>query len=306
MSSIKVKLQLGDKIKVLARKPYSSAQELTEAVRNTYPKRLANKDIKLKYKDEEDEWIYISDDNDVLTFNQSVQNNTGKKVKVVIDVVGKNQADVIEEDKQIVEEFDSMQIDDQENDKKVKFEDLKDFKIADTFEELEKLLNSEDKFGPRKLFKAVMKSAEGTKAEVHLRRIFRKMRKHRRGPSHGFRSSSERGWGKKRRFHGIREDSSSIEAPFYGPAFFGPMKFGPKHGPMSHRGKHFGMGPGPFGHGPRGCGPHGPMGKKKAMKFFKKFMKAYKDSSSSSSSEEVNDFPKPVITNLPKDVQNNE
>jgi hypothetical protein len=301
MSNIKVKLQLGDKTKMMARKPYSSVQELKTAVESTYPKRLANKAFRIKYQDEDNEWMYISDDQDTTSFNEYAINKTGKKVRVIVEAEGKDQA--MEEDKNINEGLEELSL---EDDKNVKFEDLKDFKINDAMLEVEKLFNSEDKFGPMKIFKVFINAAEGTKAERHLKRMMKRLRKNHRGPGHGFRDLSGHKGGRKHcRQH--RDQSSSLEGFQGEPSSFGPPAFGPPfHGRHGGRG-HFGHN-GHHGHCAsmkhqdfqgRGCGK----GKGKAMKFFKQFFQTYKDKSNTSSSEEVSVEPKPVISNLPEETE---
>ena len=300
MSNIKVKLQLGHKTKMMVRKPYSSVQELNTAVKSTYPKRLANKAFRIKYQDEDNEWMYISDDQDTTSFNEYAINKTGKKVRVIVEAEGKDQA--MEEDKNINEGLEEMSI---EDDKEVKFEDLKDFKINDAMLEVEKLFNSEDKFGPMKIFKVFINAAEGTKAERHLKRMMKKFRKNRRGPGHGFRDLSENKGGRKH-CHKHRDQSSSLEGFQGEPSCFGPPAFGPpfhgghgRHGGRGHHGHCGSMKHQDFQG--RGCGK----GKGKAMKFFKQFFQAYKDKSNTSSSEEVSTEPKPVISNLSEEAETN-
>jgi hypothetical protein len=298
MTTIKVKLQLGDKIKMLARKPYTSVDELNKAVTQTYPKRLADKEFKLTYQDEDGEWINISDDDDTASFNEFAAE---KKTKLFVKLTGEQDVEDAKQETAEVQE-------------KVKFEDLKDFKIAEAMTEVEALLNSEDKFGPGKLFKAVMESAKGTKAEDHFKRIFKRLGKKFGKPGCGFRSPSEKKYNWKKHCKGEQDESSSPEKAFeYGGFGFGEIAHG-EHGPHGGMRKHHGHGPRHgHGHGPRhghghGHGPshghdhgygheHGQ--NKKAMKFFKQFMTSFKDESTSSS-EEVAE-PKPVITNIPQD-----
>lgn len=304
MSNNKVKLQLGESVKMIAKKPFSSIVELNQIVKSTYPKRLQNKEIALKYKDEEGEWINISDDEDTVTFNEFVSTKTGDKVKIVVEVVkkqNKKQQDqkMQDEVKEVSDEFGELKLEDEKKqEKKVNFEDLEDFKIDSVLKEIEKMFNSEEKFGPQRIFRTFVTAAKGTKAEVHLRRMMKMIRRHQKGGSHGFRNSSERKHWKK---HGHKNtDSSSpdeqkrIQKPFYGPEMFGFPGFfcGPE-------------GQGPAGHkwnkrGPNCRGPRGHHSKDKhAMRLFKKFIKQYRDeSSSSSSSEDVNVENKPVITNF--------
>jgi hypothetical protein len=293
MSSTKVKLQLGDKIKMLVRKPYQSADELTQAVVKTYPKRLANKQIKLKYQDEEGEWLYISDDNDTASFNEYAAAQGNKNVKLVIDVVGAKapeavQAEGAEKKQEVLKE---------DKKEEIKHEDLKDFKINDALLEIEKLFNSEEKFGPMRIFKVFKDAAEGTKAQTHMERLAKIMRQRfAKGKGCSRSPSGKKGHrGKHWRKH--QEVSSSEERVAECPQFMPPICYGPMgpnlfhgHGGRSHRpGKHF---------------RHGSHHKdKKAMRFFKKFMQQYRDKSTTSSSEEAEATSKPVISNVPETTE---
>lgn len=272
----------------MARKPCTSFSELVESVKQTYPKRLANKEIKLKYEDDEGEWLNISDDDDTAAFNEYANNKQGKKARIAIEIVKSDKAETAEE-------------------KKVRFEELKDFKLTEAMENIEKLFNSEEKFGPGKLIQAFMQASEGTKAEVHMRR-FVKMFKHRLGK---FRSPSERRERKEKKCSRSKSNTSSSESPVDVP-FFAKFGFGPglghrMHGPRGHphmRGHH-GFGPQGYGFDPREFGRHGEdHHNKRAMKIFKKFMKAFEfPKSSSSSEEEVQQTKKPVISNLPTETK---
>jgi hypothetical protein len=250
---------------MLAKGDYPTVEQLREAARNSYPKRLRDKEISLKYADSDGDWLYISEDEDLKALNEHSEKLNGKKVKLVIDVAksDKKQADNVEEVKQALEDVSLEEKNaDQEMKEEINFEDLKDFKFADVAEHLEALFNSEDKFGPHKLFKALKDATEGTKAEHHVKRLMRKAmrgkfgphRRHGRHEKHG--SSSFEG-----------RDSSSPEN--HCPPFFGPMAYGPC-GPM--------MGPFAGPHmGGFGKKPHGP---RHAKRFFRQFMRGFRSSSS--------------------------
>jgi hypothetical protein len=258
----KMKVQLGDKTKILAKGEYTTIIQLREAAVASYPKRLKDKQITLKYIDQDGDWLYLSEDEDLQALTENIASLNGKKVKLVIEVEQNatkpvenqveeiNQAleDVSLEDKVMTEEVIKV--------KEVNFEDLKDFRFADVAEQLEAIFNSEEKFGKGKLMRAFKDAAEGTKAEPHIMRLMNKMGKHGHGRKH--RGHSCRG-------KSGRKDESSSSSDQLGPmAGYGPM--GPSAGP------HFG--------GRGKCGPH------HAKKMFRKFMKACQSSSSDSSSSE--------------------
>lgn len=280
-SSFAFKVQLGDKIKMLAGNSFASIEELRKAAKSSYPKRLADKDINLKYADEDGDWLYLSEDDGLQALKQHAASLKGKKVKLVIDVVQNKGAKKVEGTnvEEVREALATTSLEDREEDIKeeVKFEDLKDFKLADVAAEIESLLNSEDKVRPGQLFKALRKATEGTKAEPHIKRFLGKMRGH-GGRKHDFRKMMKRCH--EARSCSIDKSSSPEGCPVFpgqGAEGFGPFGgFGPMGHPFAH-GPHFG----PYG----GFGP-AHHGDRRAMKFFRKFMKSYRSSSSSSSSSE--------------------
>lgn len=271
-----MKIQLGDKTKMLAKREYQTAEQLKEAAKNSFPKRLKDKEISLKYADSEGEWLYISEDEDLIALNEQVANLKDKKVKLVIDVVQKaKKADnTIEEVKQALEEVsleEKNDTTDQEMKEEIKFEDLKDFKFDDIAQQLESLFNSEEKFGPGRLFKVIKEATQGTKAEQHVNRFMKRAMKGKFGPH---RRHGKHGWGRKHASSSHEgRDSSSPEA--HCPPFFGPMAYGPC-GPMMtpFAGPHMGH---------FGGRPHGP---RHAKKFFRQFMKGFRSSSSEGISSE--------------------
>lgn len=291
-TAIAFKVQLGDKIKMLASNDYNKIEDLTQAAKSSYPKRLANKEISLKYADEDGDWLYLSDDNDLEVLKTHASELKGKKVKLVIDVTENNRKsqkdrrEPVEEIKNALEKtsLEDKSEKDEEMKEETKFEDLKDFKFNDVATELEALLNCEEKVRPRQIMQAFRKATLGTKAEVHVKRFLKKNRKHHGGPRHGFKKMMKQCLANRST---SRDNSSSPED--HCPPFFGPMGDCAQMpqfagcGPMGHPFAQYGPHMGPHG----GFGPRGHRGgHKHAMKFFKKFMKAYRSSSSSSSSEE--------------------
>lgn len=275
MNSFNMKVQLGDKVKMLPKSDYQTVKDLTDSAQASYPKRLANKEIKLKYADDEGDWLYLSDDADVNALKEHASSLKGKKVKLVIDIIEKKDDKQVEEVKQALEDVkldDNQNTEEEKEAPKVKFEDLKDFKFADAIPELEALLNSEEKIRPWQLAQTVKKVTEGTKAERHVKRFLRKFMK--RGFSHGFRKGGRRGFGGKRCHKDI--STSESRSPDFHP--HGPMGAAPF---MFHPGMVMG---GPFAGKP--CLANGMGGDRKSMKFFRKFMKQFKDNSSSDSSSE--------------------
>lgn len=276
-SAFTFKVQLGDKIKMLAGNSFATIEELRKACKASYPKRLGDKEINLKYADEDGDWLYLSEDDDLEALRQHAASLKGKKIKLVIDVTQNNEAEDVNVER-VRKAFASASLED--NKEEVKYEDLRDFKLADVATEIESLLNSEERVRPGQLFKAFRKATEGTKAEPHIKRFMGKMRKH-GGGKHGFKKMMKR-------CHEARscsqDKSSSPEGcPVFsgqGVGECGPFGAFGGFGPMSH----------PFSHGPH-FGPHGGFGQghhgdRRAMKFFRKFMKSYRSSSSSSFSSE--------------------
>lgn len=149
---------------------------------------MANKQFKLAYQDSDDEWMSISDDEDTQAFNEFA---TGQKTKLFFKITGKDASEDAKQDSEIEE--------------KVKFEDLKDFEINDVLEKIEAMFNSEEKFGPMKLFRVGMESDEGTKAEQHPKRLARVIRK--RG---GGRKRSHSGKGKYDWRQHLKENRESV------------------------------------------------------------------------------------------------
>lgn len=260
----KLKVQLGDKTKMLAKGDYTTIDQLREAARASYPKRLKDKQITLKYADQDGDWLYLSEDEDLQALNENITNLKGKKVKLVVEVQQKPVEIQVEEVKQALEDVsleDKIMTEEVVKENKINFEDLKDFKFTDVAEQLEQIFNNEEKFGPGKLIKALKEATAGTKAEPHMARLMNKWRKHKHGNKHGH--SGRHGGRSCRGKSGKRDESSSSPDHFQGP-FFGPM-MGPYAGPC---------------HGGHKKGP------KHARKMFKKFMKAFRSSSSDASSSE--------------------
>lgn len=268
---LSMKVQLGEKIKMLPKAQYESLDDLRNAALKSYPKRLQGKDIALKYADEEGDWLYLSEDEDLNALSEFATQLDNKKVKIVVEV--KKPTQIQQEVEKVDQAMDDLTL---EESKEVKFEDLKDFKFADITEKLEELFNSEEKFGKMKIWRVIKEAAEGTKAEHHFKRFGKGCRgmggKHRRDKMfRKFFSSSA----SKERDH----SSSGEDAGF--PGFGGPMgPMGP-FGAPHHFGPHHGFG-GHFGphHG------HGPWHNKRAKKFFKKWMMTFKSDSSDESSDE--------------------
>jgi hypothetical protein len=263
----KMKVQLGDKTKVLAKGEYTTIIQLREAAVASYPKRLKDKQITLKYIDQEGDWLYLSEDEDLQALTENIASLNGKKVKLVIEVeqnATKQVENQVEEIKQALEDVsleDKVMTEEVIKVKEVNFEDLKDFKFADVAEQLEQIFNSEEKFGKGKLMRAFKDAAEGTKAEPHIMRLMNKMGKHGNGKRHGPHGAfGKHGSHSCRGKSGRKGESSSSPDQFQGPCF----------GPMA--GQHF--------DGRGKCGPH------HAKKMFRKFMKACQSSSSDSSSSE--------------------
>lgn len=286
-TAIAFKVQLNDKVKMIAQNTYENVAALITAAKASYPKRLEGTEIALKYSDNDGDWIYLSEDDDLAALIETANSIKDKKVKLFIEITKdkvkpqakkaqqKKVAQQVDEVKKALEATtleDKVDEPAQEEEKKVEFKDLKDFKFADLATQIEALLNSEEPVRPRMIFRALREATEGTKAEVHVKRML----KHRR------RCHSKPGkhWKKMKKCQQERSSSRDLSSspeghkkPFFGAEHLPFLGFGPMAHPYAH--PHFGP---HAGFGPRGHG-----GKRHAMKFFKKFMKAYRSSSSSSS-----------------------
>lgn len=261
---ISMKVQLGEKVKMLPKAQYETIDELTKAAKRSYPKRLQDKTISLKYADEEGDWLYLSEDDDLTALGEFATKLDKKKVKLVVEVKKQEQADEVN---QAMEDLTL------EEKKEVKFEDLKDFKFSDVAEKIEELLNSEEKFGKMKIWKTIKDAAEGTKAEQHFKRLGKGCR--------GFGRKHKRDKLMRKFFSkstsNERSGSSSGE-DFVHPGYGHPM--GPFASPH-----HFGPHPGFGGH----FGPHhrhGPKHNKRARRFFRNWMNTFRNSSSDGTSED--------------------
>ena len=276
-----MKVQLGDKTKMLAKGEYTTIEQLRAAAKASYPKRLMDKQITLKYADSDGDWLYLSEDEDLQALTENIINLKGKKVKLVIEVqknAPQKQIDnQVEEVKQALDDVsleDKVMTEEVVKEKKVNLDELKDFKFSEVAEQLEQIFNSEDKFGPGKLIRALKEATEGTKAEPHMRRLMKKWRKHSPGHKHGPHGHFRKHGGRSCRGKSGRKDESSsspdqFQAPCFGPmAGYGPMagNFGPMMGQFA--------------------GPHHKGGPHHARKMFKKFMKAFRSSSSENTSSE--------------------
>jgi hypothetical protein len=248
------KIQLGDKTKMLAKNTYQNVTDLVGAAKASYPKRLANKEISLKYSDQDGDWLYLSEDSDLQALNEHAATLGGKKVKLIIDVTQNNKKAPTEEQKieqdvaQISNTLEKATIEDE----KVIFEDLKDFKFTDIASEFETLINSKENIKPYEFVKTLKEATAGTKAEVHVNRLLKRAFQGKCG---------RRGMFKKmmKENHGERCHSKDFSSS--------PDMFAEFHGPHDGRGRH---------------GKH-PM---RMMKVFKKFMKGFRSSSCSDDSSE--------------------
>ena len=253
---ISMKIQFGDKIKMLAKNNYTNIDEIITAAKTSYSKKLKEKEITLKYADEDGDWLYLSEDDDLLALNEFASGLENKKVKLVVEIKKSSDVDMqVEEAKNALA---CVSLEDKIFEEKVKFEDLEDFKFTDITFQLEELFNSKEKFVPKKIFEVIEEATEGTKAEYHVKR-FLKNRK-------GGRFHKEKFEKMFKKFFEKRSHCSSSPEGDYAPEF---------HGPIAGYG-HFGH----YGHS------HHPHSQKKLTKFFKKFMNSYKDSSSEDISPE--------------------
>ena len=296
-SELLVKVQYDSKNKLM-KKEFNTLSELKSAVTACYPKRLGNKEIELKYEDSDGDWFSITEDSDVQAFKEYATSLGNKKAIVLVETTGDKKEEskeeiVASETEKLIEgvreALDEIKLDEEQKDDK---KELKDFRFANAFGEVEALLNSDEKVRPGHIIKAVINAVKGTKAEIHFKRLIKRIKGGKRSPSHG-RMWGRKHCGKKSRSpkkgdcEKNRASSSSPEEGFGG---FHPMTphemVGFEHcGPMGYPFPNMmpPCYPGFGGFGEFGPRNHG-CGKGKAMKFFRKFMKAFKDGSSSSDS----------------------
>ena len=268
-----MKIQLGDKIKMLAKNQYETVDQLFSAAKSSFPKKLADREISLKYADEDGDWIYLSEDDDLKALEEYASGLEKKKVKLFIDLQQEQKvSDEVEEVKQALDNVSLKDVEMKED--KPEFKDLKDFKFSDFGEKIEQALNSEENIRPKEIFNIIKEAAQGTKAEHHFEKFGNCGKRH-GGKFHPFKKCGKmmkRFFKRKSHSREERNNSSSPDMshpPFYGPmAGYGPACYGPM-GPFPGAGFH-----------------HNPHKDKEAKKFFKKFMKAYRSSSSDGISSE--------------------
>lgn len=296
-TKVAFKVQLGDRVKMLAQNTYENLEALVKAAKSSYPKRLADTEIALKYSDNDGDWIYLSEEDDLLALSEVASSLDKQKMKLVIEITKdkpspqkpnqKKQQKKVDQVEEIKQAMEATTLEEKqetpviEEKKETEFKELKDFKFAEVAAQIEALLNSEEEVRPGQIMKALRQATFGTKAEVHVKRFLRKGGRCGGKPRH---------FGKmmkhcmKDKSHSRGKSSSPDEQceQYFGP-FPGAEQMSPffGFGPMAH----------PFANGPHygphgGCGRRGPKGQRHAMKFFKKFMKSYRSSSSSSSSSE--------------------
>lgn len=129
----------------------------------------------------------ITEDSDVMAFKEYAGSLGAKKATVVVEAKkneeGKEEV-VEEETEKMVEGVKQALMEIKLDDKVEEKKELKDFRFADALGEVEALLNSEEKVRPGQIFKALIGAARGTKAEVHFKRMIRRIRGGKRSPSH--------------------------------------------------------------------------------------------------------------------------
>lgn len=195
-SELLVKVQYDSKNKLM-KKEFSNLNQLKSAVIACYPKRLGNKEIELKYEDSDGDWFSIAEDSDVLAFKEYATSLGAKKATLLIETTGEKKTEdkeeiIASETEKLIdgvrEALDEIKLgEDHQEEKK----ELKDFRFAEAFGEIEALLNSDEKVRPGQIIKGVMNAVKGTKAEVHFRRLIKRIRCGERSSSHG------RKWGRK-------------------------------------------------------------------------------------------------------------
>jgi hypothetical protein len=79
-----LKIQQGDKVKRLLEKEYASLAELKDIIQGSF-KNLRPSSYVLKYKDSEDDWLYIFDDSDLQALKEFSREKSGKPIKLVIE-----------------------------------------------------------------------------------------------------------------------------------------------------------------------------------------------------------------------------
>jgi len=81
---LSLKIQEGEKVKRLLEKEYENLNDLHEVIQASF-KNLKPSTYVLKYKDNEDDWLYIFDDSDLLALKEYYIEKNIKSVKLVIE-----------------------------------------------------------------------------------------------------------------------------------------------------------------------------------------------------------------------------
>ena len=83
-SKLSLKVQNADKVKRLLEKNYANLSELKNIIEGSF-KNLTPNGYVLKYLDNEDDWLYIFDDSDLLALKEYSQEKEGKSIKLVVE-----------------------------------------------------------------------------------------------------------------------------------------------------------------------------------------------------------------------------
>lgn len=189
-SELLVKVQYDSKNKLM-KKEFSTLSDLKSAVTSCYPKRLGNKEIKMKYEDSDGDWFSVNEDSDVLAFKEYAVSLGKKKPILLVEATGNRKEEskeeiVAGETEKLVEgvrqALNEVKIDNEEE-KVDEKQALKDFKFSEALGELEVLINSEENVKPFQIIKAFVSAVKGTKAEIPFKRILKKIRGGKRSPS---------------------------------------------------------------------------------------------------------------------------
>jgi hypothetical protein len=83
-SKLSLKVQNADKVKRLLEKNYANLSELKNIIEGSF-KNLTPNGYVLKYLDNDDDWLYIFDDSDLLALKEYSQEKEGKSIKLVVE-----------------------------------------------------------------------------------------------------------------------------------------------------------------------------------------------------------------------------
>lgn len=223
-----LKIQVNDRIKRLMEREYSSVDDLKSTIKTAFDLQVPLTQVILSYKDEENEELYIMDEDDLKAAIWNA-NAKGTNLKISAKVEEDNQPhahieeveseedeeptghmDHFEELKKSIHQIQQeigMEEDDssdeeeapaqdqplEEANEEIKEEEYRDFKFQDIFARIEDVINTKDKVKVKDIFEAAQEACKGTKAQKAARKFCRKFKKaHCGGPMKALRKFMQR------------------------------------------------------------------------------------------------------------------